>query len=185
MITMTTAAFLRNAARAGSPVGVSTAPLRTYDCAVVTRRIDGAAARTLDGLFAAFAAAWDFPAHFGGNKDAFDDAVRDLNPRLRTPVGAPADGYLTVVENAPDLLADVDDRDFRWFATSLTFYRDSYRDSPDHPLGFTLVLRCPPAAAEKTVERWAAAGVTPIIITDRPGGHGRITDRPAGHERER
>ncbi|GAA3968788.1 barstar family protein [Gordonia caeni] len=166
---MTTAAFLRNAARAGSPVGLCTSQVRTYGSEVVTRRIDGAAARTLDGLFAAFAAAWDFPPHFGGNKDAFDDCIRDLSPHLRTPTGAPATGYLTVVENAPQLLAAAHDRDFRWFATSLSFYRDSYRDDPDHPRGFTLVLVCPPAEADATRERWAEAGVRVVTVHDRRG----------------
>lgn len=169
MITMTTAAFLRHSARAGSPVGLCTSRVRTYGSEVVTRRIDGAAARTLDGLFAAFAAAWDFPAHFGANKDAFDDCIRDLSPRLHTPTGAPAHGYLTVVENGPELLAAAHDRDFRWFATSIGFYRDSYRDDPDHPRGFSLVLLCPPEEADAVRERWEDAGVRVVTVHDRRG----------------
>lgn len=170
MITMTTAAFLRHSARAGAPVGVAADPLSMYPADVAVRRIDAADAVTLDGLFQAFAAAWDFPEYFGANKDAFDDCMRDLPPRLRTATGAPARGYVTVIEHAPELLLHATDDDLAWLATSLVFYRDHYRDDADPARGFAVVLRCDAAAVDDTYARWAAAGVPPVVVRNRTGG---------------
>lgn len=163
MIAMTTAAFLQNAARTGSPVGLATSPIRTYGTDAVVRRIDGAQARTLDGLYRAFARAWDFPDSFGFNKDAFDDAIRDLNPSLPTATGGRCAEFVTVVDQAPELLADAPAADFDWFAESIAFYRDAYRHDGR---GFALILRCPESAATTVTRRWAAAGVDVVQIQD-------------------
>lgn len=156
--------FLTRALDGGAPVGLVTGEVSSCGTGVVVRRIDGARSRTLDGLYRAFAAAWDFPEHFGHNKDAFDDSIRDLNPALRTATGGAGRGYLTVVDHAADLLTDATDGDFAWFADSIAFYRDSYRD-----VGrvFAVVLGCSPDQASGLIERWAAAGVAVARIDDR------------------
>jgi len=168
------AAFLHAAAGDGPAVGLALAgpggdAPSTAGTAAVARRISGAAARTLDELFTAFARAWDFPAHFGGNKDAFDDAVLDLNPRLFTATGAPARGYLTVITEAEQLLNAADPDDFGWFAESIDYYRADYRDrSPADRRGFAVLLVSEPAAAAAVRERWTAAGVAPVAVACSP-----------------
>ena len=166
---MTTAAFLRHAGRSGAPVAVAPAPLSLFPAEMAVRRVDAADTATLDDLFRTVAAAWDFPEYFGAGKDAFDDCMRDLPPRLRTATGAPARGYVTVIERAVELLSSASDEDLAWLATSLVFYRDHYRDEVQPPRGFAVVLRCTEAEVEELRDRWAAAGVTPVVVRDRTG----------------
>ncbi|MFT3716699.1 MAG: barstar family protein [Gordonia sp. (in: high G+C Gram-positive bacteria)] len=131
----------------------STAP--TAEVHDVTAVIDGADATTLDEMYAAFAAAWDFPAHFGNNKDAFDDCMRDLDSD-----GTAEDRLVTVVRNAEQLLADASDQDFAWFAGSMAFYQDDYRDrDADEQRDFELVLVTGKAHRAAVADRWAKAGV--------------------------
>lgn len=122
----------------------------------VYRLIDGSEATTLDDLYEVFARAWGFPQYFGGNKDAFDDCMRDLD----TDGGSPDDRLVTVVENAEDLLADADDDDFNWFAGSMDFYRDDYvdRDDDEHR-DFALILVTDEKHRAEVAARWREAGV--------------------------
>ena len=121
----------------------------------VYREIDGSEAMTLDDLYEAFARAWNFPQYFGGNKDAFDDCMRDLDTD-----GGPDDRLVTVVENAEDLLADADDDDFNWFAGSMDFYRDDYTDrDDDERRDFVLILVTDEKNRAAVAARWREAGV--------------------------
>src|SRR5262249_26262692 len=64
-----------------------------------TRTIDGRRARTKDGLLFEFARALEFPAGSGRNWDAFEELLADLE-------WLPATGYLILVSDADELLAD-------------------------------------------------------------------------------
>lgn len=57
-------------------------------------RVDGRAAADKAALLALIAAALRFPDYFGGNLDALDECLRDLDDFL------PAPGYLVVIEHA-------------------------------------------------------------------------------------
>src|SRR5205814_8870319 len=71
----------------------------------VARTIDGRRARTKRGLLAEFARALKFPADSGRNWDAFEELLADLE-------WLPAKGYLLIVTDADELLAeDSDDYD--------------------------------------------------------------------------
>jgi hypothetical protein len=71
----------------------------------VARTIDGRRGRTKRGLLAEFARALKFPADSGRNWDAFEELLADLE-------WLPAKGYLVIVTDADELLAeDPDDYD--------------------------------------------------------------------------
>ncbi len=65
--------------------------------AYFTARIDGALISDKAALMRALAAAFSFPAYFGGNWDALLDCLRSL------PEEIPAKGYVLAVKN-PELL---------------------------------------------------------------------------------
>ena len=126
------------------------------------RTISGTTATTIGTLYSTFARVWDFPDHFGRNRDAFDDCMRDLDaPDAdgRTPAA-----IVTHVTQAHRLL-DGDDATFTWFADSIGFYRDHYRD-----LGrtFALVLSTSSSRASAVRTRWDGAGV-PVADLDSIG----------------
>ena len=138
------------ATRSGGP----TVALRVVDgtpaptpSGVAVRRIDGEHARTLPGLYRAMAAAWDFPDHFGMNKDAFDDCMGVLPDSGR--------GYLTEV-TAPAALLDDAPGELSWFIDSLAFYADEY--APDRAFGVLLLATARQAPA--ALRRWRAAGAS-------------------------
>ena len=63
------------------------------------RTIDGRRARNKSGLLSEFARALEFPADSGPNWDAFEELLADLE-------WLPATGYLILVTDADELLAD-------------------------------------------------------------------------------
>lgn len=77
------------------------------------RELRGAKMRTLAGVYDEFAAAFQFPYYFGANKDAFDECLRDLDDFV-----GPARGYLVVVRDADQLLADQPGQ-LDWFAGAM------------------------------------------------------------------
>jgi RNAse (barnase) inhibitor barstar len=64
----------------------------------VVARLDGRRMTDADHVLYEFSDALLFPGYFGWNWDALSDCLGDLN-------WLPADGYLIVVENAPQLLS--------------------------------------------------------------------------------
>ncbi|ALG83553.1 barstar family protein [Gordonia phthalatica] len=139
----------------GPGAALAVGDVDTYGTGAAVRRLSGAAMRTVDGLYDAFAAAWDFPAHFGFNKDAFDDVIGDLPAGLRTSTGAIATGVLTIIDDAGLLLADATDDDREWFATSPSFWRERCARGGR---GFGIVLLADDAAVDVVEQRWRAAG---------------------------
>ncbi|MFT4043980.1 MAG: barstar family protein [Gordonia sp. (in: high G+C Gram-positive bacteria)] len=128
------------------------------------REIDAAHMRTLDGLYDSYAAAWDFPDYFGHNKDALNDCMRNLHEKNATwptdearPATGPG-GYLTVINNADQLLADAPTQ-LRWFAEALALYRDHYRDVASPRATFATLLIAPPALLSAVTLRWLRAGI--------------------------
>jgi len=68
------------------------------------RSIDGRRARTKPGLLSEFARALDFPSGSGRNWDAFEELLADLE-------WLPGKGYLLIVTEADQLLAEHPDPD--------------------------------------------------------------------------
>lgn len=78
---------------------------RSVPAGFIVRTIDGRRARTKRGLLAEFARALAFPDGAGRNWDAFEELLTDLE-------WLPAKGYLLVITDADQLLAeDADEYD--------------------------------------------------------------------------
>ncbi|MFW0794184.1 barstar family protein [Gordonia sp. CPCC 205515] len=122
------------------------------------RTIDAGTMPTVTTLLDGFARAWDFPSHFGRNKDAFDDCMRDLDSDVH---GAAAAGYLTVISHAELLLADEPD-ELGWFAGSLAFYAEHYREVADPRATFAVLLLTTETLLPDVIDRWLATGF-PIV----------------------
>lgn len=158
--------FLQHAAEGGPCVGVHVAaqyPL-VAPRAVEVRTVDGSQMQTVDALYDVFAKAWDFPAWFGRNADAFDDFMRDLDNMVSAGPGRlPARGYLTDILNAHLILVEQPDA-FSWFANCIPFYRDYYRDELDPPATFALLLCAPADFLDEVRRRWGTVGVHVAVI---------------------
>lgn len=126
---------------------------------VAVRSVDARDMTTVNGVLDEFARAWDFPDYFGHNKDAFDECMRDLDSQ---------DGraaYVTVVSHASALLREVP-AERSWFAESMLFYRDHYRDIASPPASFAVVLICADDDADDLDRVWSAAGAPPARLPD-------------------
>lgn len=129
---------------------VAATPPSLFGSGLVARRVDGADMRTVAGVLTALADAWEFPDHFGHNRDALDDCMRDLPASLRTSEGTPSTGWLTIALNASQILADEPD-ELAWFAESIDFWRSETRGRR-----FAVLLVDADPAAVRT--RWASVG---------------------------
>ncbi|MGW0039098.1 barstar family protein [Gordonia sp. NPDC003376] len=130
---------------------------------VELRVTDGARLRTRKALFTEFARIWTFPAYFGHNADAFDECMRDLDEFARDAGKPTPTGYLTVITGAQRLLTSASE--FAWFAQSITFYRDHYRDVASPPAPFAVLLAAPETARAEVIARWRSAGMPPVRVT--------------------
>lgn len=161
------AGFVLEAARHEACVGVHgqlSSPLAP-PAGFEVRKIDGLRTKTRNALYDAFAEAWHFPPWFGRNMDAFDDVMRDLDNMVTTATGRPqAPGYLTLITNAHLILAEQPDL-FSWFANTMPFYRDYYRDELSPPAVFGLLLSAPPSELDVVREGWQSAGVPVVTVT--------------------
>jgi hypothetical protein len=129
---------------------------------IVARWIRGGKCRTAAGLFDEFAAALQFPWYFGGNWDALDECLSDLE-------WLPADGYALFVADAVAVLADEPAGQFRTFCDVLHAAAANW-SGPDHgvrprpPRAFHVVLQTEPAREAELRARLNSAGAFP----DRP-----------------
>lgn len=101
----------------------------------LVREVRGAKMPTVARLYDEFAAAFQFPAYFGENKDAFDECMRDLDDFLVDRAGEVA-GYVVVVRDADELLRD-QPRELAWFVEAMAFYAEHWRA---REVGFAVVL---------------------------------------------
>lgn len=164
---MSLSEFITGAADAGPVIGVCRTAGVTRSVAhaaatgIVVRTVDGAAARTRDGVFGEFARAWDFPDHFGHNGDAFDECMRELDD-VAASTPSPA-GYLTVIDHPADVLADSASdatADLAWLAQAFVFYREHYRDGATPSAVFAVLLHAVDSRDYRaTLSRWRATGV--------------------------
>jgi RNAse (barnase) inhibitor barstar len=152
---------------AGDPEAVSQAALDWADSGLVVRVVRGRKTRTLAGLFDEFAAALQFPWYFGENLDAFDECLTDLS---WLPQQA---GYVIVITDAGEVLADSGPRALGQFADLLTMVRERWAspvsdgqwwDRPAVP--FHVVLPAPAGEVAALAERWTAAGA---VVRPFPG----------------
>ncbi|MEE4022136.1 barstar family protein [Gordonia sp. PKS22-38] len=157
--------FLTDAGRDGPVVGVVVGDRTPDDAAgVVVRRVDGREMPTIATMLDEFARAWQFPEHFGHNRDAFDDCMRDLDGMLPDDEPRPTT-FVTVVDHAESLLRREPDQ-LRWLANSLSFYREHYRDVATPSAGFAVLLLTPQPLATWVENRWQEAGSDIAEIED-------------------
>ncbi|SES46235.1 Barstar (barnase inhibitor) [Streptomyces sp. yr375] len=106
--------------------------------------VRGADCRTGAELFAEWARALEFPAHFGHNWDAFHDCLTEKALWHYDPDGPPPAQPLTIrVEDAAQLLADAPARDLTVLLTALSDTATVQQDDEDegaYPDGFRIHL---------------------------------------------
>jgi len=109
--------------------------------------------RQRDGVFEQFAALLQFPRYFGGNWNAFNDCVGDLD-WLR------ASGFLLVLLDAADVLRDGHPDEFGLLLTLLEDCAESFATEtefgPARP--FHVLLHATPKGAGELERRLAAVG---------------------------
>lgn len=146
----------------GPAVGILTAaPPAAADAVValpaglVARAVRGTRMGTVRGVLDEFAAALQFPYYFGGNKDAFDECMRELDETL----GA-ADGYVVLVRDAATLLSEQPD-ELAWLADALAFHAEHWAGVD---VVFRVLLQAEPGAERALARAWRAAGLEPVAI---------------------
>jgi hypothetical protein len=77
--------------------GAAPLELASASAGLLVRALDGGQCGTKDALLAELARAFEFPRYFGGNWDALEECLTDLD-------WLSADGYLLVVDRADRLL---------------------------------------------------------------------------------
>lgn len=103
----------------------------------LVRELRGDRMRTVAGVFDEWAAAFQFPYYFGGNKNAFDECLRDLDDFL-----GEAAGYVAVVRDGAELLVEqLEERD--WFTEAMRDCADYWRR---RDVAFRVVLQDEPVA---------------------------------------
>lgn len=105
---------LRPLAFVGSDGEIASAAAEWAQHGMTVRTVRGRKMRTIPRLFDEFAAALQFPAYFGENRDAFDECLADLEGLA---LGA---GLVIVVLQPDQLLADEAEGELFWFVQSLT-----------------------------------------------------------------
>ncbi len=120
----------------------------------------GSRMRTADGVHREFATAMAFPDYFGHTWPGLEDCLIDL-------AWLPASGYLVVIEDGEELLADETDELVGLFGDLLVRVARTWADpSPGHgwpdraAVPFHVVLICSSHPAQAAaVARWAGSGV--------------------------
>jgi len=121
--------------------------------------------RTDSALFDEFAHVLRFPEYFGHNRDAFNECLADLE-------GLPAGvGYVIVVTEPDEILADVGSSEFDWVGRSFAFAKAEWArpieqgEWWDRPaLAFNLVLAGQRDALERAQKSWTAVGFPPVAL---------------------
>ncbi|WP_322747574.1 MULTISPECIES: barstar family protein [unclassified Frankia] len=143
------------------PKAVSEAVVGWVESGLVVRVVRGRKMRTLQATFDEVAASLQFPWYFGENMDAFDDCMADLGWL------PPRSGYVIVITDPGEVLADAGADVLGWLVDSLTraceewarpVVRGEWWDRPAVP--FHVVLQPAPGDAAMVTQRWAGAGAS-------------------------
>ena len=122
---------------------------------LVARAVRGTRMGTVRGVLDEFAAALQFPYYFGGNKDAFDECMRELDETLGV-----ADGYVVLVRDAAALLSE-QPGELAWLADALAFHAEHWAGVG---VAFRVLLHAEPGAERALARAWRAAGLEPAVI---------------------
>lgn len=139
---------------AGSPYDASAVGY-TRPPGFVVRAVRGQQMPTVSTTLNEFAAALQFPYYFGGNKDAFDECMRELDETL-----GEATGYLILIRDADALLRG-QPAELAWFADAMTFYAEHWAAAG---VSFRVLLQAEPDAAAAVERAWAEAGLAPQVL---------------------
>ncbi|GAC70041.1 barstar family protein [Gordonia soli] len=157
--------FIRDSGDVGPVVGIlESQRLPRSVPGITARTLDGSMMTTVSGLLDEFTRRWDLAKTAGRNRDALDDAMRDLDGPAVSAGRPTPDGYLTRIVHADAILTSAPD-ELGWFAESLVFYRDHYRDHTRPAASFGVLLLTLPTLRESVADRWRAVGVTPAEVT--------------------
>lgn len=134
------------------------------DSALVVRAIRGRKARTIEGLFDEFAAAFQFPYYFGENWAAFRDCITDLDWLPFRP------GVVVVIYAAGEVLQDAHPAELGTLVKALSDAAEEFGgavsdgewwDRP--PVPFHVLLQ---GGGAEAFGRWRAAGaeLVPLVV---------------------
>jgi hypothetical protein len=125
---------------------------------LTVRAVRGDKMRALEGVFDEFAAAWQFPLYFGRNKDSFGDCLENLSP-------TPGKGFVVVVVNPEEVLADEPAHELEWLVRALKSAATEWGtpielgewwDRPAAP--FHVILEVSGATGAHAIDRWSRVG---------------------------
>lgn len=118
-------------------------------------RIRGSRSRTLAGFFEESAAVLQFPWYAGPNLRAFADCLLSLG-------WLPGTAYVMLIEDAPQLLCEVDDHNLAALSAVLAQAHDAWeRSTPTAPgRPFKVVFHATEAERDALARRLAAASVS-------------------------
>lgn len=126
------------------------------DSALVVRAIRGRKARTLEGFFDEFAAAFQFPYYFGENWAAFRDCMTDLDWLPFQP------GVVVLLYGADEVLADAHPAEMHTLVQALATAAKEFAEAVNDgewwdrdPVPFHVVLQ---GLADSDFVRWRDAG---------------------------
>lgn len=146
------------------PTDLSNEARGWQDSGLVVRAIRGRKARTVEGLFDEFAAAFQFPPYFGENWAAFRDCITDLDWLPFRP------GVVVLIYGAEQVLQDAHPAELGTFIAALSAAAEEFAEAVADgewwdrpPVPFHVVLQGEHAGG---LERWRTAGVeiTPLPI---------------------
>lgn len=146
------------------PADLSNEARGWQDSGLVVRAIRGRKARTVEGLFDEFAAAFQFPHYFGENWAAFRDCITDLDWLPFRP------GVVVLIYGAEQVLQDAHPAELGTFIAALSAAAEEFAEAVADgewwdrpPVPFHVVLQ-----DERSDEfvRWGAAGadIVPLPI---------------------
>lgn len=145
----------------GEPKAASEAVSGWAESGLVVRVLRGRKMRAMPALFDEAAAALQFPWYFGENADAFDECIADLGWL------PPQSGYVLVITDPAEVLADAGADQLSWFVDSLTraceewarpVEQGEWWDRPAVP--FHAVLHAVSGDTATVTQRWSGAGAS-------------------------
>ncbi|MGH7626152.1 MAG: barstar family protein [Gemmatimonadaceae bacterium] len=129
---------------------------RSASASLVMRVLRGRHMQTVTTLCDEMGAALQFPYYFGGNFNAIEDCLTDLD-------WLPGNSYVLVVTDAPSVLARADPDDVEAFLALLARVHEYWQHGGDapgsEPVPFDVILHATEATAPRLQERLTGAHV--------------------------